>query len=59
MNKSNFTLRILESVKERVQSEAKQEGTSINKIGETLLLEALNARRDKRLSADKTKLKGD
>ena len=42
--KSQFPLRILNSVQDKVRALAKKEGTSINKMGEKLLIEALRAR---------------
>lgn len=44
--RSQFPLRILNSVQDRVRAEAKRTGQSINKMGEELLLDALNARRE-------------
>lgn len=42
--KSQFPLRILNSVQDKVRALAKKEGQSINKTGEKLLIEALKAR---------------
>lgn len=42
--KSQFPLRILNSVKDKVKALAKKNGESINKTGERLLIEALRAR---------------
>ena len=41
--KSQFPLRILNSVQDKVRALAKQEGQSINKTAEKLLIEALRA----------------
>lgn len=43
--RSQFPLRILNSVQDKVRAEAKRTGQSINKTGEALLMEALNARK--------------
>ena len=44
--KSNFTARVDNSVQDKVRALAKQEGQSINKTTEKLLIEALRARAD-------------
>lgn len=43
--KSQFPLRILNSVQDKVRAEAKRTGQSINKTGEEMLLEAYKARK--------------
>ena len=42
--KSNFTVRVDNSVQDKVRALAKREGQSINKTAEKLLIEALRAR---------------
>jgi len=45
--KSNFTVRIDNSLQKKIKELAKQEGQSINKTAEKLLIEALRARKGK------------